>query len=180
MEVGTRKNDNERYMNLRFFSGMINDNYGWEFDLFRKNRDLKDGFTAVELKINLDRYPSDHNPRFEFSLTLCNFNIFDFSIYNVWHLEHEQSPFYGLSEAEVETLDASYHSRKYFYYGKDIYWYRLFCDGHPISASTEQLIPKGFLRVPDTDYFEFGGDLNDAKAALKLGGFKSVMEGDEI
>jgi hypothetical protein len=167
-------------MNLRFFHGIIDNNYGWELELFRKNRELKDGFTTIDLKINFDQYVADHNPRFEFSLTLFNFNIFDFSIYNVWHLEHEQSPFYGLSDAEVETLDASYHSRKNFYHGKDIYWYRLFCDGHPISASTEQFVPQGFLRVTDSEYFEFGGELYDAKVALKLGGFRIVMEGDEI
>lgn len=165
-------------MNLRFFHGMIDDNFGWELELFRRNRDSKDGFTTVDFKINFDKYEADHNPRFELSLVLLNFLIFDFSIYNVWHLEHEQSPFYG--STSVETLDAFYHSRRNFYNGKNIYWYRLFCDGHPISAGVEHRVPQGFLRVDDTDYFEFGGKLVEAKAVLKLAGFKSIIEGEEI
>jgi hypothetical protein len=165
-------------MNLRFFHGKLGDNYGWELELFRQYRAWKDGFTAFEWKANVDRYPNDHNPRFEFSLVLLNCLIYDFEIYNIWHIEHEQSPFYG--STVVETLDAFYHSRRNFYNGKNIYWYRLFCDGHPISAGVEHRVPQGFLRVDDTDYFEFGGELIEAKAVLKLAGFKSIMEGEEI
>jgi hypothetical protein len=84
-------------MNWKFFCGKINEDYSWELELFRRWRNSKnDGKTFFELKANLDVYPSDHNPRFEFYLIIFNFLIFDFEIYNIWHIEHERSPYYEL------------------------------------------------------------------------------------
>ena len=167
-------------MNLKFFHGNINRNYSWELELFTKHRDFKFGITPFKFEIDFSIYPCDHNPKFEMELVIMNFSIFQFLIYNIWHMENEHSPYYGLSETEVETLDASYHSRKTFYNGKDIYWYKLFCDGVPISSGTEHHVPWGFLKIPETEYYEYGGSHNDAIIHLKLSGFNSIMEGDEI
>lgn len=152
-------------MNWFFYHGKVDDNYGWELDLFHRIRDSSDGFTAIEFKANFDKYPCDHNPRFELSLIVCNFIIFDFEIYNLWHLEHEQSPFY---QKPNENMKATFHSREKFY-GKEIYWYSFDCD--------EANIPIGFLRVTETPYYEFGGTFDEALARLAL---FDVKEGNPI
>lgn len=84
-------------MNLRMFrvfGGTIGNDYAWELDFFYKLRDFKDGVTFFEFVLNWDKYMCDHNPRFEFSLMILNFKIWEFSIYNVWHVDNENSPYY--------------------------------------------------------------------------------------
>jgi len=76
-------------------------------------------------------------------------------------------------------LEAIYHSRKSFYYGRDIYWYHLLDSGQSITTDTSK-VPKGFLRVPDTKYFEFGGSIEEAIKSLFLNKFDVIMEGVEI
>ena len=63
------------------------------------------------------------------------------------------------------------HSRKTFYNGKDIYWYQLAC--HPSD------VPMGFLNIPDTELYEYGGTHTEAIEALKQAGFQ-IIEGKEI
>ena len=52
-----------------------------------KLRDYSDGITFFDFKINLDLYEDDHKPYFEIQLTVLNFMIFHFEIYNMYHLE---------------------------------------------------------------------------------------------
>lgn len=164
-------------MNLRFFHGMIDDNYGWELELFRRNRDSKDGFTTVDFKINFDKYVADHNPRFEFSLVLLNFLIFDFTIYNIWHTEHEASPYYE-SHTEKSSIRVIYHSRRNFYQGLNIYWYEFsFNNANP---DVFDQIDDRFLRVPGTKYYEFGGTHQEALTLLASLGVTSITEGEQI
>lgn len=44
----------------------------WETQLFARIRDWKDGITFFELKINLDRYVSEHSPSFQIEITVLN------------------------------------------------------------------------------------------------------------
>lgn len=76
-------------------------------------------------------------------------------------------------------LTATYHSRKTFYHGKDIYWYRFFLDDEPLTDDA-RLVPIGFIRVPETVYFEFGGEVNEAINSLMLNKFDVIKEGIEI
>ena len=82
-------------MNLRFFHSKIGKNYSWEFDILRMYRKFKDGISFFELNINWDKFVGDHNPQFTLIFILLNLKIFEFTIYNVWHTEDEQSPFYN-------------------------------------------------------------------------------------
>ena len=81
-------------MNLNFFGGKINENYAWELTLFYKYREFKDGIDFVEFDTKYDRYMEDHNPKFELSLRILNCTIFDFGIYNVWHADNSNSPYF--------------------------------------------------------------------------------------
>jgi hypothetical protein len=92
---------------LRVFGGTIGNDYAWELDLFYKLRDFKDGISFFELVVNWDKYMGDHNPQFTFSLMLFNFKIWEFIIYNVWHIDNPNSPYYeeNLIEEEDERLE---------------------------------------------------------------------------
>ena len=68
-------------------------------------------------------------------------------------------------------LVAFTHSRKAFYYGRDIYWYQLIC--HP------SYVPIGFLNIPDTELYEYCGTHIDALKALIQAGFR-IEEGTEL
>jgi hypothetical protein len=68
-----------------------------------------------------------------------------------------------------------YHSRKKFY-GKDIYWYEFSTSNDDI----DHLIPQGFINVPMTVLYEFGGTHKEALNELTKAGFTSIMEGQEI
>ena len=61
--------------------------YGWELVLLHKVRDWKDGISFFEFVMNLDRFVADHNPRFEVRLSLFNWTVFEFSVYNIHHME---------------------------------------------------------------------------------------------
>jgi len=81
-------------MNLRNLYGKITCNYAWELETFYKRRDFNDGIEFFDLDIHWDRYCGDHNPQFTFALTILNLTIFNFSIYNVYHIDNPKSPFY--------------------------------------------------------------------------------------
>jgi len=61
------------------------------------------------------------------------------------------------------------HNREKFYGMSNIYWYRLY----------NGPIPSKFIKVPDTDYYEYGGTHNSALKELKKNKFK-IIEGKDI
>jgi len=48
-------------------------NIFWETQLFANLRDWKDGITFFKVRMNLDRYKSDHTPSFQLEITIFNF-----------------------------------------------------------------------------------------------------------
>jgi hypothetical protein len=52
--------------------GSLGRNLFYEFQLFGLIRDFKDGITFFEVKINWDRYKSDHTPAFQIEITILN------------------------------------------------------------------------------------------------------------
>jgi len=57
----------EKNRKMKTIGGKISSDYGWEITVFHKIRDSADGVSFFEMKINWDRYPADHSPRFEFT-----------------------------------------------------------------------------------------------------------------
>lgn len=76
-----------------------------------------------------------------------------------------------------DKVQAIYRSRKAFYNGLDIYWWEFKPD---IRYVIEILLPKSFLRVADTPYFECGSDLQAAIKQLTDAGFSKIIQGDEL
>ena len=87
---------------LRIWGGKVGDDYAWELDFLYKYRDFSDGIDFFEFKCGLDKYPCDHNPKFDFSLRILNVTILEFSIYNIWHMDNEHSPYYSIHLQEEE------------------------------------------------------------------------------
>jgi len=79
----------------------------------------------------------------------------------------------------TSDITVIYHSRKKFYdYKRDIYWYEFTSD---ISKGDfTSLIPGGFLNIPFTLYYEFGGSHEEALKNLTDNGFIDIVEGDAI
>jgi len=71
------------------------------------------------------------------------------------------------------------HSRRNFYQTKtDIYWYEFVYDGS--NVLNDSMLGGRFIRVPETKYYEFGGNLQEAIEALTNAGFIGIVEGEEI
>ncbi len=70
-------------------------------------------------------------------------------------------------------MKAITHSRQTFYEGRPIYWYEFSNTGGQIMLDT---FLEKFLRVPDTIYYEFGGQHEDALKALTNAGVVDIME----
>jgi hypothetical protein len=70
------------------FSNQLTEKYAYDLMLFHKCRDFDDGLLFYEFIINYDRYIGDHNPKFEIRLVICNFTVFEFNIYNMFHVEN--------------------------------------------------------------------------------------------
>ena len=166
------------------FHGKINEDYAWEIEIFDKYRKIKDGITFFDVNAQLDWYAADHNPQFTLVFILLNFKIWDISIYNIWHEYHPNSPYFI-----KKMIEARFHSRKKFYHGKDIYWYEFIeydfnIDSDSYSTLGVQYhglkIPGGFLRVPDTKYYEYASDHEHAIEDLTKSGFDVIVKGDEI
>lgn len=153
--------------------GKLTKNYAWGVEFFSKVSEFKDQWTFLDFSCEWSKYACDHNPRFEILLILFNIKIFEFSIYNMWHLEHEQSPYFGLSEAEEDSLLVICHERRNFYNGLPISWYEF---GYDVKPSQ---IPSRFLRVPNTVYWEFGGTHEEALSVLQFEGFE-IKQGESI
>ena len=69
----------------------INEDYAMELTLFHNYRSLSDGLSVVEFDCNFDWYHGDHCPKFDLSLRMFNWTIFEFNIYNRHHVEDEIS-----------------------------------------------------------------------------------------
>lgn len=73
-----------------FFGGFrISKNYAFDYMLLHKFREYKDGITFLNVELNLDLYKGHHNPQFTFAFYFFNFTIFEFTIYNIHHIEEE-------------------------------------------------------------------------------------------
>jgi len=77
----------------------------------------------------------------------------------------------------MNNITVIFHSRKKFYNGKSIYWYEFITDKE---IDLELLIPSKFLRVPFTQFYEFGGTHDEAILDLTKCGFSNIIEGMEI
>lgn len=73
---------------IRFHGQFKESRFAWELCMFHKLRDWSDGMSFFEFKVNCDRYVGDHTPKFEVFFVLLNFTILDFSVYNIYHVEH--------------------------------------------------------------------------------------------
>jgi hypothetical protein len=74
---------------IHFDGKFENSKFAWELCMFHKLREWSDGLSLFECKVNYDKYVGDHTPRFEIFLVLFNYTILDFSIYNIYHEDHE-------------------------------------------------------------------------------------------
>jgi len=72
------------------------------------------------------------------------------------------------------NIQVIYYSRKNFY-NKEIYWYEFKSDNY-----IHHLIPKLFLNVLFTKYYEFGGIHQEAILELTKSGFTDIIDGGEI
>ena len=63
----------------------------YEIDLFRKIRNFSDGIDFLDFRINLDLYDGDHKPSFIMHLIILNWTILEFSIYNIYHQNENNS-----------------------------------------------------------------------------------------
>ena len=85
-------------MNLH---GKITKNYSWEIDLFQKWNMFSEEIDIVDFNIIWKRWYCDHNPQLNFYIRLFNFTVFDFTIYNIWHVDRSESPFYERYKKEL-------------------------------------------------------------------------------
>jgi hypothetical protein len=73
---------------MRFAGGFkIRKNSAIEWAFFNKIRQLSDGITFFEFKINLDLFKGDHNPKLGIELLLLNWMIMEINFYNPNHIE---------------------------------------------------------------------------------------------
>lgn len=88
---------------------------------------------------------------------------------------------YWNAAPDPDSVHVIIHPRKQFYNGKDISWYEFVMDGVPLhELGHEDIIPDGFIRVPDTDYYEFGGTAEEARNNLTQNNFTLIVKGDAI
>ena len=67
-----------------YLGNIIKDSfYAWELAGLFKYRTLADGFTFFKFNVNYNKYHDEFNPKFELSLLICNYMIFEFEVYNV-------------------------------------------------------------------------------------------------
>jgi len=65
---------------MNTIGGKVSSDYGWEITVFHKIRDISDGVSIFDVKVNFDRYLADHSPRFEFHIVLLNYTIVEINI----------------------------------------------------------------------------------------------------
>ena len=78
--------------------------------------------------------------------------------------EHKCTP----NKDEIIKI-AIIHNREEFYGMNNVYWYQLY----------NGKIPPGFIKVPDTEYYEYGGTHKAALKKLKKLNYK-IIEGKNI
>lgn len=88
---------------------------------------------------------------------------------------------YWNESPDPETIHVIIHPRNAFYNGKHIAWYEFSMDGIPLhELGHEDILPNGFLRMDDTDYYEFGGNKENAVKILTDAGFTLIINGNEL
>jgi hypothetical protein len=68
------------------FSGKLSEDSAMELSGFHKIRAFSDGIDYFKFDMTSDWFVGDHNPQFGIVLTIMNFVIFEFRIYNVNHV----------------------------------------------------------------------------------------------
>ena len=63
----------------------LSKNYALDLSCLHIIRELNDGLTYFEAKINYDKYIGDHNPSITIILIILNLKIFEINTYNVNH-----------------------------------------------------------------------------------------------
>lgn len=69
------------------FSRKLSEKYALELNLFHVLRSFSDGLDWFSFEIKSDWYKGDHNPQFGIQWIILNFEIFEFRIYNMHHVE---------------------------------------------------------------------------------------------
>lgn len=87
---------------------------------------------------------------------------------------------YWNEQPDKDEIIVTVHSRKKFY-NKDIDWFSFAIDGVPLhEIGHEDMIPNGFLRLPDTEFYEYGGTSGEAIKLLTDSGFSLIVNEDEL
>lgn len=68
----------------------LSKNYAVEFSFFRKVSDFNDQVTICDFDCGIYYSKADHNPKFSTELILFNVLIFEFSIYNINHIDSSE------------------------------------------------------------------------------------------
>lgn len=88
---------------------------------------------------------------------------------------------YWNESPDPDAVHVIVHPRNKFYNGRDISWYEFSMDGMPLhELGHESIIPNGFLRVPETDFYEFGGTTDAARKCLTEYNFTLIVDGEEL
>ena len=74
---------------MNTIGGKLNSDYGWELTFLHKIRNVSDGVTFLEKKLNWDRYLADHSPRFEFHVVMFNWTIIEFNVFYLHHRDED-------------------------------------------------------------------------------------------
>ena len=71
--------------NMRTIGGKVSGDYGGEVTVFHNLREISDGVVFLDGRVNWDRYPADHSPRFELHLIMFNYTIIEIGVYYLHH-----------------------------------------------------------------------------------------------
>lgn len=69
-------------------SWKLSKKYALDILILHPIRNIRDGLTGAEFKINCDWFKADHNPQFRIILILCNITIFEITFYNINHVQN--------------------------------------------------------------------------------------------
>ena len=87
---------------------------------------------------------------------------------------------YWNEQPDRDEIIVTVHSRKKFY-NKDVDWYSFAIDRVPLyEVGHEDMIPNGFLRLPDTEFYEYSGTSREAIKLLTDCGFSLIVNGNEL
>jgi hypothetical protein len=75
--------------NLHCIGTKLTKKYAWEANFFYLVRGFSDGLDVFEFAIDSSWYKGDHNPQYAIRLIILNVVIFEFRIYNMFHIEDE-------------------------------------------------------------------------------------------